>query len=278
LKLGIMMLFTDATPAPASLAPLVEERGFDSLWVGDHTHIPASRRSEFPSGGELPPQYWNMYDPFVSLAAAAAVTTRIRLGTAILLLVQRDPIVTAKAAATLDAISGGRLELGLGLGWNREEMRNHGTDPRHRVRLNQERIEAMREIWAETEASYHGRFVDFERILCGPAPVQKPGPPILLGGNRNAVLDRVLEYGDGWLPSVIDDDYLLKQIAELRGRADRPIPITLVNPPSDPARLGRFADAGVERACFWLPQAGIDVAEARLDKLERLGAALGGRD
>jgi probable F420-dependent oxidoreductase len=264
MKRGLMIFPTLDTPDPATIARLAEEHGFDSLFFPEHTHIPASRESPYPAGGELPPEYSRTYDPFVALTAAACATTTLKIGTGICLTVERDPITTAKEVASLDHISNGRFLFGIGLGWNREEMRNHGTDPRTRKRLEAERVEAMKAIWTQEEASYDGEFVSFDRIWSWPKPLQQPHPPILVGGNGPSVIDRVLALGDAWMPNVIDDDTLLGQIAELRERAGRDIPITLYAAPRDPERLKRFEDAGVERAVFWYPQRK-DIQD-RLDK------------
>ncbi|MDX6666609.1 MAG: hypothetical protein QOG68_2815, partial [Solirubrobacteraceae bacterium] len=228
------------------------------------------------AGGELPEEYRRTYDPFVALTAVAMATETLLLGTAICLVVERDPIVTAKAVASLDQLSNGRLLFGVGAGWNREEMANHGTDPRTRMRLLAERVEAMREIWTHDEASYHGEFVDFDAIWSWPKPLQQPHPPILVGGNGPTVLDRVLRFGDAWMPNVIDDDTLLGQIAELRERAGRHVPVTIYAAPRRPERLARFAEAGVERAIFYLPQRDRAGLEERIDADRALIDALDG--
>jgi probable F420-dependent oxidoreductase len=193
-KLGLAMFATaDAIP-PAELGVLAEEHGFESLFLPEHTHIPASRRSPYPGGGELPSEYWSAFDPFVALATVAQATERLRVGTGICLVVERDPIVTAKEVASLDRLSGGRVLFGVGAGWNREEMESHGTDPATRFGLMLERVEAMKALWTEREAEYHGRHVDFEPMWSWPKPLQEPHPPVLVGGNGPRVLDRVLAY------------------------------------------------------------------------------------
>lgn len=275
MRFGHAIFPTLDTPRPGEIARMVEDRGFESLWFPEHTHIPASRETPYPAGGELPPEYSRTYDPFVAITAAAAATETLRLGTGICLVVERDPIVTAKEVASVDQLSGGRFLFGVGAGWNREEMAHHGTDPRTRMRLMAERVEAMRAIWTQEEASYHGEFVSFERIWSWPKPLQDPHPPVYVGGNGPTVADRVLRFGDGWMPNVIDDDELLRQIAELRERAGREVPVTLNAAPRDPQRLARFAEAGVERAIFYLPQR--RELEERLDKDARLVAGLSGR-
>ncbi len=220
MELGLFIFPTEYTLDPARLARLAEERGFERLLFPEHTHIPAARESPYPGGGELPREYWHTHDPFVALATAAAVTSRIKLGTGICLVIERDPIVTAKEVASLDVLSGGRFLFGVGAGWNREEMRNHGTDPRRRFSIMRERVEAMKALWTEDEASYSGEHVSFERVWSWPKPVQSPHPPVLVGGNGEKVLDRVLAYGDEWLPNRIRSvESFAERIAELRDRA-----------------------------------------------------------
>jgi probable F420-dependent oxidoreductase len=276
---GVSYFPTDETIEPATLAQLAEERGFESVFVTEHTHIPASRKTPYPAGGELPREYWRIYDPFVALTTMAAATERIRIGTAICLLIQRDPITTAKAVASLDRLSGGRFLFGVGAGWNLEEMRNHGTDPDDRFRILRERVEACRAIWTEEEASYHGEFVDFDRIACRPAPLQEPHPPVLIGGNGPRVHERVLAYGDGWFPNRIPPDEQmiarvekLQRLGEEAGRG--PIPVTLQIPPREPAVLERYEQAGVTRAVHMLrPDDAADdgSAERKLDEwVERI--------
>ena len=186
---------------PGEVARLVEDHGHAAIYFAEHTHIPASRETPYTGGGELPRKYAHTYDLFVTMTAAAAATSRLRVGSGICLVVERDPITTAKEVASVDHLSGGRLEFGVGAGWNREEMANHGTDPRTRMGLLAERVEAMKAIWTQDEASYHGRFVDFDRIWSWPKPAQKPHPPVLVGGNGPTVLDRVLAFGDVWFPN-----------------------------------------------------------------------------
>jgi probable F420-dependent oxidoreductase len=262
---GISYFPTDEAIEPADLARMAEERGFESVFVTEHTHIPASRETPYPAGGDLPGEYFRIYDPFVSLATMAAATERIRIGTAICLLVERDPIITAKEVASVDRLSGGRMLFGIGAGWNLEEMANHGTDPQRRFAILRERVQACKALWAEEEASYHGEFVDFDRIVSRPAPLQDPHPPILVGGNGPTVHKRVLAYGDAWFPNRIPpDDAMIARVEELqrlgvdagRGR----IPVTLQIPPRDPAVLERYESAGVTRTVHMLRPA--DAADA----------------
>src|SRR5918912_2254477 len=216
-----MMFPTDYSIDPVELGRIAEEHGFESLFFPEHTHIPASRRTPYPAGGELPREYFNLWDPFVALAGVAAATERLLLATGICLVVERDPIVTAKEVASLDRLSNGRFLFGIGAGWNREEMENHGTDPRRRFSLMRERVEAMKAIWAQDEAEYHGEHVDFDPVWSWPKPAQEPHPPVLVGGNGERVLDRVVRYGDEWMPNIARDDIgnLERRIAELQEKA-----------------------------------------------------------
>jgi len=267
---GIAIFQTDATPPPAVTARLVEERGFESFWLPEHSHIPVSRDTPYPMGGELPMEYAQTWDPFIALALAGAATSTLKLGTAITLVIQRDPIHLAKSIATLDRATGGRTIIGVGAGWNLEEMASHGTDPGRRFGILRERIEAMRAIWTQDEASYHGEHVDFERIWCWPKPVQEGGPPILLGGGGPRVLDRVLRYADGWFPIVTGLPALLQRIDELRERAaaqGKPTAVTLNALFPKPEKLAQCIEAGVERGVFWLPQGDAGAIEAALDRI-----------
>jgi probable F420-dependent oxidoreductase len=271
MEFGLAIFPTEDVHAPAELARMAEQRGFESLLFPEHTHIPASRATPYPAGGELPPEYWHTLDPFVACAAAATATERLKVGTGICLVVERDPIVTAKEVASVDRISGGRFLFGVGAGWNVEEMANHGTDASKRFGLMRERVEAIKEIWSSDEASYSGRYVQFERIWCWPKPFQQPHPPVLVGGNGAGVIERVLAFGDEWMPNRIgDDDGMIARFEELaRAAADAgrgQIPITLPSIPRDPARIERFAGAGVHRAVFWLPATSRDDVEAALDR------------
>jgi len=261
---------------PGDVARKVEERGQSALYFAEHTHIPASRESAWPGGEVLPRKYFHTYDLFVALTAAAVATTRLRVGSGVCLVVERDPIVTAKEVASVDHLSGGRFEFGVGIGWNREEMANHGTDPRTRLALLGERIRAMQAIWTEDEASHHGQYVNFDRIWSWPKPVQKPWPPVLIGGGGATVLDRVLAYGDGWFPQWRDRN-LFERIAELKSRADRHLPVQVLSVPPDPKALEQREDAGVHRASCWLPSGPWSVVEPALEKWERAIGELTGR-
>jgi len=267
-KLAAAVFPTDETLPPHELAPLLEERGFESLWIPEHTHIPASRATPYPAGGDLPSMYWSSMDPFVALTAAAMATSTLRLATGVCLVIERDPIVTAKEVASLDLLSGGRVEFGVGAGWNREEMRNHGTDPRKRMAVMAERVEAIKTIWTEAEASYSGTYVSFDRIWSWPKPVQSPHPRVWVGGEGPTVEDRVLAFGDGWMPHSRDDDEMIGRIAALRSRAGHEVPVSINAASRRPERLARYAEAGVERAIFYLPSAGRDEIEQRLDAVQ----------
>jgi probable F420-dependent oxidoreductase len=255
----------DDVQDPAEVARMAEQRGFDCLLFPDHTHIPASGETPFPLGGELPDSLRRAYDPFVSVAAAVGATERILLGTGVCLVAQRDPIITAKEVATLDRLSGGRFLFGVGAGWNLEEMRNHGTDPSRRFGVMRERIEAMKAIWAQDEASYSGRYVNFERIWCWPKPVQQPHPPVLVGGNGPRVLDRVLAYGDEWSPNPMPLRDLAERMSMLRRRTEElgrpPIPVTILGAPAEAALVEQLAVLGVGRVILWLPSTSRDEVE-----------------
>ena len=252
------------------------------MFVTEHTHIPANRETPYPIGEPLPREYWRIYDPFVSLAMAAAVTETLKVGTAICLVVERDPIATAKEVASLDRLSGGRFLFGVGAGWLLEEMRNHGTDPERRFGILRERVEAMKEIWAERRGRIPRQVRRFDPIVQFPKPVQKPHPPILVGGYGPTVFDRVLGYGDEWFPNRMgDDDFMTGWIGELQERAEAEgrgsVPVSLQIPPREPERLERFEKAGVTRAVFMLRAGEPSEMERKLDQFtEAKDAYLGG--
>jgi probable F420-dependent oxidoreductase len=259
---------------PGPLARLVEDRGQDSLFFAEHTHIPAAEATPFPGGGPTPHKYTSTYDLFVALTAAAAATSRLRVGSGICLVIERDPIITAKEVASIDHLSGGRMEFGVGAGWNREEMANHGTDPRTRMRRLQESVEAMQAIWTQDEASYEGELVSFDRIWCWPKPQQRPYPKVLVGGHGPTVFDRVLAFGDGWFPNYAREN--LDRIPELLGRSDRQLLIDMMGVPADPGDIQACLDAGVRRVLHWLPSAGPGVVEPALERWERAIAEVTG--
>jgi probable F420-dependent oxidoreductase len=269
---GVMMFATEYAIAPDELARALEDRGFESLWLPEHTHIPASRQSPWPGGGELPREYWSTYDPFIALTAAAAATRRLKLGTGICLVIERDPIITAKEVASLDRLSGGRLLFGIGGGWNAEEMAHHGTAFKTRWRLLRERVLAMKEIWTKREAEFHGEFVSFDKIWADLKPLQKPHPPIIIGGDGATTFDRVVEFGDGWMPILRPNHRNpVERIPELRerltraGRDPKSAPVSLFFAPPNRPALDALAAAGVERAIFGLPSEPRDAVLPRLD-------------
>ena len=277
MELGLAHFATDYGMQPGDLARRAEELGFKSLFFPEHTHIPAGRDTPYPGGGELPLEYSHIIDPFVGLAAAAAATERLKVGTGVCLIIERDPIVTAKEVATLDHISGGRFLFGVGAGWNIEEMKNHGTDPRTRFTRMRESVEAMKAIWAEDAAEYHGRIVDFGPIWLWPKPVQKPHPPILVGGRGEKVLDRVVAYGDEWIPNrVRSPEELGERIAELQRRAEAagraPIPVTVFGAKAEPRLLERLRAAGVTRSLFYVRPGSPDEVRAHLDELAEVAS------
>ncbi len=280
MKLGVFSFNTDYGIRADDMARACEDRGFESLWVGEHTHIPASRLSPYPGGGDLPKPYYHMADPFVSLTAAAAVTKDLKVGTGICLVVERDPITLAKEIATLDMLSNGRFLFGIGGGWNAEEMANHGTPFKRRWRVLRERVEAMKAIWTQETASYAGEFVNFEEIISNPKPVQKPHPPIILGSATARGRQRVVDYCDGWFPIDLLLDDLPAAIADLRTRAEAAgrdpgsIPITMFAFPGAGADvLKRYREIGVDRVVMVAPRHDDD-ALAFLDRFAPMNAEL----
>jgi probable F420-dependent oxidoreductase len=271
MEFGVSTFVTDEGIGPVALGRALEERGFESLFLAEHTHIPVSRETPWPGGAELPRWYYRTLDPFVVLSVVAAVTSRLKVGTGIALVVQRDPIVLAKEVASLDRVSDGRALFGIGAGWNREEMRHHGTDPATRMALLRERVLAMKEIWTKDEAEFHGRFVDFDPLYSWPKPVQRPHPPVLVGGSGPTTFDRVIEFGDGWVPILgRGTEDLGAQIAELRARAERYVPVTVFAVRPDAEVIAALADAGVDRALFGLPTEPEAETLARLDTMAKL--------
>jgi probable F420-dependent oxidoreductase len=263
---GIGYFPTHDAVGPGAIARLAEERGFASLFFAEHTHIPASRETPYTGGGELPRKYSHTYDLFVALTAAAAATSRLRVGSGICLVIERDPITTAKEVASLDHLSGGRFEFGIGAGWNREEMANHGTNPRTRMRLMRERVEAMKAIWTQDEASYHGEFVEFDRIWSWPKPLQRPHPPVLVGGAGPTVLERVLAFGDAWFPN--HQPGLDQRVAELHSRAERPIDVQVLGMPPEAGAIEDMHKLGASSVMRWIPSGGQSVAERELERWE----------
>jgi probable F420-dependent oxidoreductase len=272
---GVAIFPTHDAVAPADVARLAEERGYESLFFPEHTHIPASRDTPHPSGKPLPRKYVHTFDLFVSVTAALTATSRLRVGSGICLVVERDPITTAKEVASVDFLSGGRFEFGVGAGWNREEMANHGTDPRKRMAVMRERVQAMKEIWTKDVASYSGEYVSFSEIWSWPKPAQRPHPPVLVGGEGPGVLDRVMAFGDAWFPNA-DREGILDRAKELRSRADRPVALMTIGVLSDAKVLETFANAGFQRVVHWLPSAARGPVERAMDQYESAIAELNG--
>lgn len=269
-QFGVTMFPTDYAIQPVELARAVEERGLDSLFFPEHTHIPTSRATPFPGGTDLPKMYWHTHDPFVALGACAAVTSRIRLGTGICLVIERDPITLAKEVASIDMLSEGRFVLGIGAGWNREEMENHGADYGKRWKVVREKVLAMKQIWTEEEAEYHGEFVDFDPIWSFPKPVQAGGPPIWIGANSKWVFDRVADYADGWMPIGglgSGNMELMTAALEAQGRKIEDLQMALFGAPTDPDQLRGRIEQGFDDLIFSLPDADSDVVLPLLDKL-----------
>jgi probable F420-dependent oxidoreductase len=250
--------------APGELARLLEERGFDSLWVGEHTHIPTSRITPYPAGGEIPPQYLRMMDPYVSLMSAAASTSSLILGTGVALPLEHDILALAKTVATLDRLSGGRLEFGVGVGWNKEELANHRPVPwARRYRALAESIAALRALWCDEESEFHGEFYDFDAVWSQPKPLQKPHPPILCGTGGKLGTAHAVEWADGWMPmdislgDVARKIGLFRQAAEAAGRDDIAITIaTWGNPTIE--TLTNYRDLGVQRVILGAARDGWD--------------------
>jgi probable F420-dependent oxidoreductase len=284
---GVFIFPTDYSIAPADLARAAESRGFESVFFPEHTHIPASRATAWPGGRELPREYWNTHDPFVALATAAAVTSTIKLGTGIVLVTERDPILMAKQVASLDALSEGRVLLGIGAGWNVEEMANHGVEFASRWKVLRERVLAMRQIWTQDEAEFHGEFVDFDPLWANPKPAQLGGPKVLLGASSRWTFARIAEYGDGWFPIYQDPQRAEAQgavdyaagIAELRrqwaaaGRDGAPdLSIFGLGPHQD--RIAGLVEMGFNRVVFGLPSADADTVLPLLDRYAEIGHAI----
>ncbi len=277
---AVSMFPADFAIQPVDLAIAAEERGFESIFFPEHTHIPTSRKTPWPGGRELPKEYWHTHDPFVALGAAAAATRKLKLGTGVCLVIERDPIVLAKEVASLDLISNGRVIFGIGGGWNVEEMENHGALYKRRWKLVREKVLAIRAIWTNEAAEFHGEFVKFDPIWSYPKPVQKGGPPVILGSQSKRVFERVVEYCDGWMPinfPAYDFAAGLNALREAAARAGRrPESISLsifgVGPREEDAR--KFIDLGFGRIVFALPPAGRDVVLPLLDKYAALAAKL----
>ena len=276
MDIGVCIFATDYAVRMDELAPALEERGFSSLFVPEHTHIPTSRQTPFPRGGELPLEYSHTYDPFVVLAYAAAATTKLRVGTGICLVPQRDPIVTANVVASLDLMSNGRFVFGIGGGWNVDEMNNHGAQYDTRFKLMRENILAMKALWTEEEAEFHGEMVDFDPVWSYPKPAQKPHPPILLGGESDYSMRRIVEFCDGWMPRIkpgfdpVAEMARLKRFADQAGRAMSSLWVSAFWAPTDQAGIDAFAEAGISEGLIGLPSADRDTVLGLLDEHAKL--------
>jgi probable F420-dependent oxidoreductase len=280
--IGAAMFFTDYSIGAAELAQALEARGFESVWAPEHSHIPTSRKTPLPSGGELSRQYYDVMDPFVTLTAAAVATKNLKIGTGVCLVIQRDTIQTAKLVASLDQVSGGRFLFGIGGGWNQDEMEDHGTVHATRFKKMREQIEAMKAIWTENKPEYHGKLVDFPPMMAWPKPVQQPHPPVILGGMFPHAARRALRYGNGWIPHLrrpeYEDvtDYLpqFRQLAAETGRDPAEVPITVWGVPPDLDRLKRYRDQGVARGVVQLAPEPAGKALPILDRWAELAAKL----
>lgn len=283
MHIGAAMFFTDYSMTPAELAVALEERGFESVWAPEHSHIPLTRKSEWPGGGELPKKYYDAMDPFVTLTAAAAATKKLKVGTGVCLVNQRDPIQTAKAVASIDQVSGGRFLFGVGNGWNQDEIENHGTAFESRHKLARERMEAMKAIWTQEEPEYHGEFVNFDKMKQWPKPFQKPHPPIIVGGAFPYAARRAIRYGDGWIPradrlekggvGVIIDKF--RGMAREAGRDPASLPITIFRVPDVLDQLRFCQEIGVDRVTFTLPAEKEDKLMPIIDRWSELKQQLG---
>jgi len=281
---GASMFFTDYSMTPAALAKALEERGFESVWAPEHSHIPASRRSPWPGGGELPKQYYDVMDPFVTLTAAAAATTSLNIGTGVCLVNQRDPIQIAKLVASIDQVSGGRFLFGIGVGWNAEEMEDHGTVFTTRAKLVRERVEAMKAIWTQSKPEYSGEFVNFGPMMTWPKPVQKPHPPVIVGGAFPHGARRAVRYGEGWIPlagrpgqygDVFETVPKFHALLKEAGRDPASCPVSIFSAPEDGDTLKRYRDLGIIRTSVSVPAAKEDVVLPILDRWADLIRSVG---
>jgi probable F420-dependent oxidoreductase len=280
LKFGVSMFFTDYSIGRAELGQALEQRGYESVWAPEHSHIPVSRKTPFPGGGDLPKKYYDAMDPFVTLTAAAMATKTLRVGTGVCLVQQRDPIQTAKLVASIDTVSGGRFLFGIGNGWNQDEMENHGTEFKSRHKRARENVEAMKQIWTKSKAEYHGEFVNFDPMMSWPKPVQKPHPPVIVGGAFPYSARRAIRYGDGWIPQAARGGY--KEIADMfpefrkmcadAGRDPASIAITVWFPRREPDLMKRYQDLGVERVVFNVES---EPSEKVLPELDEIAALMG---
>ena len=279
MKFGISLFFTEKSMKPGELGPELEQRGFESVWSGEHSHIPEVLTSAPPPTG-VKRWYYDVMDPFVTLTAAAMATTTLKIGTGVCLIPQRDPIQTAKLVASIDQISGGRFLFGVGNGWNRAEIENHGADFKTRHKRARESIGARKAIWTQSKAEYRGEIVSFGPMMAWPKPVAKPHPPVLVGGSFPYSARRAIAYGDGWLPSasagkpdLLDEIPLFRQMAAEAGRDPASLPITVWYPPRDLELMKKYRDIGVDRVVFSVPSEPADVVRPHLDEI---GASMAG--
>lgn len=275
MEFGVTMFPTDYAMNVVELGREIEARGFESYWFPEHTHIPVAMRTPYPAGGPLPEEYKHTLDPFVAFGAIAAATTTIKLGTGICLIIQRDPITTARAVASLDQLSNGRFLFGIGAGWNHQEIANHGVEYSKRWRVMRERVQAMKVLWTHDEAEFHGDFVDFDPVWQWPKPVQKPHPPIIVGGDGPRAVDHMVEYGDGWIPHPNRKEGPLGEriAAAHRKLADAgrgPVPITVFGALGNDEEVAEFTELQVERCVFRLPPVRRDEALPILDRFAAL--------
>jgi len=282
MQYGLMIFPTEYSIHPGELGAAAEARDFESLWVAEHSHIPASRETPWPGGADLPQMYYDALDPFVALSMAAQATTTLKLATGICLVIQRDPIQTAKSVASLDVLSGGRFLFGVGGGWNAEEMKNHGTEMQGRWKLLRERIEAMKAIWTQDPAEYHGDRVTFDPIIANPKPRQKPHPPIHVGGAFPGGMRRAVRYGDGWIPLTGrgDDDVVghLEEFDAALGAAGRKrsdVEVTIYGAPAEKEALERYKSVGIDRVVLGLPPAKAEVVTDLLDRYADIVSGVG---
>ena len=272
MRIGLFPFCTDYSMPVDKLAIAAEERGFDSIWLPEHTHIPANRLTPYPGGGELPKEYSHTLDPFVALGIAAGVTEKLLLGTGICLAIEHQALTLAKTVATLDHISNGRVLLGLGAGWNREEMENHGTQYASRFRKLEEQMQALKTIWTEEEASFHGEFENFDAVWSWPKPVRQPHPPLILGGETDHTLRRIVKFGDGWLPRAMNPDRVIKgidrlnQIAVEEGRDPTTLSVSVFAPPPKAHVVEQFRKTTAERVVLMVPPQDEAKTLSRLDK------------
>jgi probable F420-dependent oxidoreductase len=278
MEIGVSTFPTDYSIDIAVLARRAEELGFDSLWVPEHAILPVGAKTPWPGSAEgvMPKEYADIADPFVALGRASAVTTGLKLGTAIVLVPERNPLVLAKEVATLDMYSGGRFIMGIGAGWLREESDIMGVDFDHRWTQTKEAVLAMKELWTKTESEFHGKYYDFPPVYSFPRPVQRPHPPVLLGGMARNVFKRIAEWGDGWIPNRVTPEEVaagrakLDELATVAGRDPASIPISVFGQQPDPGLVERFFDAGAARVTVRLPVAGEEESLAELERMASL--------